>query len=88
MDPNPGHRFFVAKRQFLPSRGHNFNGDTYSQVNKDTGVFGSKSIQGLSPKNKIVPLNRAKHILTLQKLANIPNYSELNSKDEDDFVPA
>ena len=32
--------------------------------------------------------NPAKHILTLQKLSNILNYKELNSKSDDDFNPA
>jgi hypothetical protein len=39
-----------------------------------------------SPINK--KFGESKHILTLQKLASIQNYKELNTKDDDDFNPA
>jgi len=74
-----GHRF-AQKRALLRSGG--------SQFTAAAGNASTTNIGGEEPRR--VPLNPAKHILTLQKLSNISNYQELNSgkQQEDDFNPA
>ncbi|TNV85673.1 hypothetical protein FGO68_gene10543 [Halteria grandinella] len=76
----------LGQRNRLDSNTKSMNPPSMRQVNK----LGTTSQNPIS--SSVTPMtnqfNAAKHILTLQKLSNIQNYQELNSKSDDDFHPA